>query len=83
MDATMTWKLKAQTQEISMVDRLVHYARTHNCTANEAAQDMKDILKVAPNLDDVNKANDILQKEKAEIDRRNAGDKGEFAHWHD
>lgn len=79
----MSWKLRTQTQEISMVDRLVHYARTHNCTATDAAQDMRDILKVAPSLEDVNKANAILQKEKDEIDKRNLGDRGEFAHWHD
>ncbi|MEZ4670858.1 MAG: hypothetical protein R3E39_23390 [Anaerolineae bacterium] len=79
----MSWKLRTQTQEISMVDRLVHYARTHNCTATEAAQDMRDILKVSPKLEDINAANEILQKEKEEIERRNMGDRGEFAHWHD
>ena len=52
----MSWKLKTQTQEISMVDRLVHYARTHNCTATDAAQEMREILKKSPALDDVNAA---------------------------
>lgn len=79
----MSWKLRIQTQEISMVDRLVHYARTHNCSATEAAHDMRTILKVTPSLEDVNRANAILQQEKEELDRRNAGDKGEFEHWHD
>ena len=52
----MSWKLKTQTQEISMVDRLVHYARTHNCTATDAAQDMRDVLKKSPALDDITAA---------------------------
>ena len=56
----MSWKLKTQTQEISMVDRLVHYARTHNCTATDAAQEMRDILRKSPALDDVNAAQAIL-----------------------
>jgi hypothetical protein len=79
----MSWKLKTQTQEISMVDRLVHYARTHNCTASEAAQDMRDILKKSPALDDINAAQLILDQEKQEAEEKKMGSKGEFYHWRD
>jgi hypothetical protein len=79
----MSWKLKTQTQEISMVDRLVHYARTHNCTATDAAQDMRDILKKSPALDDVNAAQAILDQEKNEAEQKKIGPKGEFYHWQD
>ena len=79
----MSWKLKTQTQEISMVDRLVHYARTHNCTASDAAQDMRDILKKSPALDDINAAQLILDREKQEAEEQKMGPKGEFYHWRD
>jgi len=79
----MTWKLKTQTQEISMVDRLVHYARTHNCTATDAAQDMRDILKKSPALDDVNAAQAILDQEKQATEQKKIGSKGEFYNWQD
>ncbi len=79
----MTWKLKTQTQEISMVDRLVHYARTHNCTATDAAQDMRDILKKSPALDDVNAAQAILDQEKQAAEQKKIGSKGEFYNWQD
>ncbi len=79
----MSWKLKTQTQEISMVDRLVHYARTHNCTATDAAQDMREILKKSPALDDVNAAQTILDQEKQEAEQKKMGTKGEFYHWRD
>lgn len=74
----MSWKLKTQTQEISMVDRLVHYARTHNCTATDAAQDMREILKKSPALDDVNAAQAILDEEKQEAEQKKMGQRGEF-----
>jgi hypothetical protein len=77
------WKLKTQTQEISMVDRLVHYARTHNCTATDAAQDMRDILKKSPALEDVNAAQAILDKEKEEAEQKKMGNRGEFYNWRD
>lgn len=77
------WKLKTQTQEISMVDRLVHYARTHNCTATDAAQDMRDILKKSPALEDVNAAQAILDKEQEEAEQKKMGNRGEFYHWRD
>lgn len=77
------WKLKTQTQEISMVDRLVHYARTHNCTATDAAQDMRDILKKSPALEDVNTAQAILDKEKEEAEQKKMGNRGEFYNWRD
>jgi len=79
----MSWKLNAQTQEISMVDRLVHYARSHNCTATDAAQDMRDILKKSPALDDINTAQAILDREKQEAETKRIGTKGEFYHWQD
>jgi len=79
----MSWKLKTQTQEISMVDRLVHYARTHNCTATDAAQDMRDILKKSPALEDINAAQLILDREKQEAEEAKMGPKGEFYHWRD
>jgi len=79
----MSWKLRTQTQEISMVDRLVHYARTHNCTATDAAQDMRDILKKSPSLEDINMAQKLLDKEKAEAEEKKMGTKGEFYHWRD
>lgn len=79
----MSWKLKTQTQEISMVDRLVHYARTHNCTATDAAQDMRDILKKSPALDDINAAQAILDQEKQAVEEKKVGPKGEFYHWQD
>ena len=79
----MSWKLKTQTQEISMVDRLVHYARSHNCTATDAAQDMRDILKKSPALDDINAAQTILDREKQEVEEKKRGPKGEFYHWQD
>ena len=79
----MSWKLKTQTQEISMVDRLVHYARTHNCTATDAAQDMRDILKKSPALDDISAAQAILDQEKQEAEQKKMGAKGEFYHWRD
>jgi len=79
----MSWKLNTQTQEISMVDRLVHYARSHNCTATDAAQDMRDILKKSPALDDINAAQAILDHEKAEAELKKSGPKGEFYHWQD
>lgn len=78
-----SWKLKTQTQEISMVDRLVHYARTHNCTATDAAQDMRDILKKSPALEDVNAAQAILDKEKEEAEQKKMGNRGEFYNWRD
>lgn len=79
----MSWKLKTQTQEISMVDRLVHYARTHNCSATDAAQDMLEILKKSPSLDDVNAAQAVLDKEKQEAEQKKMGARGEFYHWRD
>ena len=79
----MSWKLQTQTQEISMVDRLVHYARTHNCTATDAAQDMRDILKKSPALDDINAAQLVLDTEKQEAEAKRVGPKGEFYHWQD
>ena len=79
----MSWKLKTQTQEISMVDRLVHYARTHNCTATDAAQEMRDILKKSPELTDINAAQAILDLEKQEAEEKRVGPKGEFYHWQD
>lgn len=79
----MSWKLKTQTQEISMVDRLVHYARTHNCSASDAAQDMRDILKKSPALEDVSKAQAILDAEKEEAERKRMGSQGEFYNWRD
>ncbi len=79
----MSWKLKTQTQEISMVDRLVHYARTHNCTATDAAQDMREILKKSPALDDVNAAQAILDEEKQEAEQKKMGQRGEFYNWRD
>ena len=79
----MSWKLQTQTQEISMVDRLVHYARTHNCNAADAAQDMRDILKKSPALDDINKAQALLDAEKAEAEQKKMGTRGEFYHWRD
>ena len=79
----MSWKMKTTTQEISMVDRLVHYARTHGCSAVDAAQDMRDILKVAPALEDVNRAQSILDEEKAEVERKKQGTRGEFYNWRD
>ena len=79
----MSWKLKTQTQEISMVDRLVHYARTHNCTATDAAQDMRDILKKSPSLEDINTAQKLLDREKQEVEEKKMGPKGEFYHWRD
>jgi hypothetical protein len=79
----MSWKLKTQTQEISMVDRLVHYARTHNCTATDAAQEMREILKKSPALDDVNAAQAILDQEKQEAEQKKMGTRGEFYNWHD
>ena len=79
----MSWKLQAQTQEISMVDRLVHYARTHNCTATDAAQDMRDILKKSPALEAINAAQAILDQEKLEAEQKKMGAKGEFYHWRD
>ncbi len=79
----MSWKLKTQTQEISMVDRLVHYARTHNCSATDAAQDMRDILKKSPALDDISAAQTILDKEKQEAEQKKMGSKGEFYNWRD
>lgn len=79
----MSWKLQTQTQEISMVDRLVHYARTHNCNATDAAQDMRDILKKSPALDDINKAQALLDAEKAEVEQKKIGTRGEFYHWRD
>ena len=79
----MSWKLKTQTQEISMVDRLVHYARTHNCTATDAAQDMRDILKKSPALADINAAQAILNQEQQEAEDKQIGPKGEFYHWRD
>ena len=79
----MSWKLKTQTQEISMVDRLVHYARSHNCTATDAAQDMRDILKKSPALDDVNAAQAILDKDKEEAEAKKLGTRGEFYNWRD
>ena len=79
----MSWKLKTQTQEISMVDRLVHYARTHNCTATDAAQEMRDILKKSPALDDVNAAQAILDQEKQAIEDKKKDPKSDFYHWQD
>lgn len=79
----MSWKLQTQTQEISMVDRLVHYARTHNCSATDAAQDMRDILKKSPALDDINKAQALLDGEKQAAEEKKMGTKGEFYHWRD
>jgi hypothetical protein len=79
----MSWKLKTQTQEISMVDRLVHYARTHNCTATDAAQDMRDILKKSPSLEDINAAQKMLDREKQEAEQKKMGPKGEFYNWRD
>jgi len=79
----MSWKLKTQTQEISMVDRLVHYARSHNCTASDAAQDMRDILKKSPSLEDINVAQKMLDQEKQEAEEKKMGPKGEFYHWRD
>ena len=85
----MSWKLKGQTQEISMVDRLVHYARTHNCTAIDAAQDMRDLLKKSPAFDDINAAQAILDQEKKQAkdaedaEEKKKGSKGEFYHWQD
>ena len=79
----MSWKLQAQTQEISMVDRLVHYARSHNCSATDAAQDMRDILKKSPALDAINAAQAILNQEKQEAEQKKTGNKGEFYHWRD
>jgi hypothetical protein len=79
----VSWKLKTQTQEISMVDRLVHYARSHNCSATDAAQDMRAILKKSPALDDVNAAQAILDKEKLEAELKKQGPKNEFYNWRD
>lgn len=79
----MGWKLQTQTQEISMVDRLVHYARTHNCSATDAAQDMRDILKKSPALDDISKAQAILDAEKQAAEEKKMGTRGEFYNWRD
>ena len=79
----MSWKLQTQTQEISMVDRLVHYARTHNCTATDAAQEMRDILRKSPALDDVNAAQTILDQEKQALEDKKKDPKGDFYHWQD
>lgn len=79
----MGWKLQTQTQEISMIDRLVHYARTHNCSATDAAQDMRDILKKSPALDDISKAQSILDAEKQEAEQKKMGKSGEFYNWRD
>ncbi|MCA0456162.1 MAG: hypothetical protein LCI00_19445 [Chloroflexi bacterium] len=79
----MSWKLQTQTQEISMVDRLVHYARTHNCNATDAAQDMRDILKKSPALDDISKAQAILDAEKQAAEEKKMGTRGEFYNWRD
>lgn len=66
-----------------MVDRLVHYARSHNCSATDAAQDMRDILKKSPALDDVNAAQAILDQEKLEEELKKQGPKTEFYNWRD
>lgn len=79
----MSWKLKTQTQEISMVDRLVHYARTHNFTAADAAQDMREILKKSPSLEDINAAQKVLDQEKQDAEEKKMGPKGEFYNWRD